>query len=171
MCAGTALAVVGCTKVTDGTVTANQSEAPSYRTSVSSSRSAAAVTSSEREASRQAAATTEAVHTACETLSTSSADAVKNVNAYVDAANTGGDTAATIGPARDSLNTSADQVAADTTDTLPQTIKDALNGWVAAARDAAVVLAGEPTAEAFNAAVTKVNEARTNALNLCDAAY
>ena len=54
---------------------------------------------------------------------------------------------------------------------MAQTIKDALNGWVAAARDAAGVLAGEPTAEAFNAAVTKVNEARTNALNLCDAAY
>ncbi len=169
--AAVAIGVVGCTTSTDGAASVDKNDVPAYRTSVSVSRSAASVTSSVREAERQATLTTEAVHTVCETLSTSSADAVKTVNAYVDAANTGGDLVATAAPAKDALNGSADQVAADISDTLPQPLRDALNSWVDASRAAAGVLAVSGPAADFNAAVDRVNNTRSQALDLCDASY
>ncbi len=165
------IGVVGCTAVTAGTASVDTEDVPAYRTSVAASRSSAEATSSARESERQASSTTQAVHTVCETLSTSSADAVKTVNAYVEAVNSGGNIAGTAGPAKESLNGSADQVAAEINDTLPPPLKDALNAWVDASRAAGGVLAeGGPPAQ-FNAAISEVNATRENALNLCDASY
>ena len=82
-----AMIVVGCSTVTEGTPTVNGRDAPAYRTSVSASLAESAASSSARESERQASLTTEAVHTACEALSTSSADAIDAVNAYVEAFN------------------------------------------------------------------------------------
>ena len=119
-----------CTTVTGGSAKVDRADAPAYRTSMSSSVAESAATSSMRESERQESLTTEAIHTACETLSTSSADAVDNVNAYVDAVNGEGDPVATEGAAADALNHSADLVAADVNDAVPQDIRDALSAWV-----------------------------------------
>ena len=77
--------VVACTTVTGGSGRVDGAEAPAYRSSVAVSVSESAATSSMKESERQATLTTEAIHTACETLSTTSADAVDTVNVYVDA--------------------------------------------------------------------------------------
>ena len=71
--------------MTSGSGTVDAADAPAYRASVSASVAESAASSSARESERQASLTTEAIHTACEALSTSSADAVDTVNAYVDA--------------------------------------------------------------------------------------
>ncbi len=75
---------------------------------MSSSAAASAATSSMRESERQQSVTIEAIHTACETLSTSSADAIDTVNTFVEVVNGEGDPVATKGPAADSLHHSAD---------------------------------------------------------------
>ena len=85
------MAVIGCSSVTDGTATVDASEAPAYRTSVSESLSASAATSSARESERQESLIVEAVHTACEAMSTTSADAIDTLNVYVDSMNAGSD--------------------------------------------------------------------------------
>ena len=96
--AGGRMGVLGaCTTVTGGSGKVDTADAPAYRTSMSSSVAESAASSSMRESERQQSLTTEAIHTACETLSTSSADAVDNVNAYVDAVNGKGDPVATEG--------------------------------------------------------------------------
>lgn len=91
------MAAIGCSSITDGTPTVDASDAPAYRTSVSESLSASAATSSARESERQGSLTVEAVHTACETMSTTSADAIDALNVYVDSMNAGGDGIATEG--------------------------------------------------------------------------
>ena len=101
--------------------------------SVSVSESAAS--SSARESQRQASLTTQAMHDTCETLSTTSADAIDLVNAYVDAFNEGGtNVTATEGPAIDALNQSADAVAASVTAVIPEEMRDAFDAWVDGAR-------------------------------------
>jgi hypothetical protein len=50
-------------------------------------------------------------------------------------------------------------------------LRDALNAWVDAARGLAAAIAGNFGPEEFNAAITKLNDTKTAALNLCDAAY
>jgi enamine deaminase RidA (YjgF/YER057c/UK114 family) len=171
LAAAGALGVVGCTAFTGGQATVDAADVPEYRSSVSASRSAASVTSSRREAERQASLTTQAVRTVCETMSTSSAQAVKTVNAYVDAVNTGGDIVGTLGPARDALNDSADQVSAEINQALPPELRDALTAWVDASRAAGGVLARQGSADEFNTEVDRVNSARTRALDLCDRVY
>lgn len=169
--AGVLIAVLGCSNVTGGNATVDASQAPAYRTSVSESLSASVATSSARESQRQESLTVEAIHAACETMSTSSAEAIDSLNVYVDSMNAGSDGLATEGPAAESLNRSADLVLADINDTLPPEIRDALNAWVDAARaTATAVLARVPAGE-FNDAVTRLNDSRSNALNLCDASY
>lgn len=160
-----------CTTVTGGSAAVDAADAPAYRTSMSSSVAESAATSSMRESDRQQTLTTEAIHTACETLSTSSADAVDTVNAYVDAANGKGDPAAAGGPAADALNHSADLVAADINGTVPQDIRDALTAWSDAARGAAAAVTGHLPPDQFNAAVDRLNDSRSHALDLCDATY
>lgn len=165
------MAAIGCSSVTGGNATVDAEDAPAYRTSVSESMSASAATSSARESERQESLTVEAVHTACETMSTSSAEGIDALNVYVDSMNAGSDGSATEGAAAEALNRSADLVLADISETLPQDIRDSLNAWVDAARATATAVLARATASEFNDAVTRLNDSRSAALNLCDEAY
>jgi hypothetical protein len=170
--AATAMVIVGCNSVTSGSPTVNRADAPVYRASVSASIAESAESSSSRESERQASLSTQAIHTSCEALSSSSVDAVTAVNNYVDAFNRNADDAATKAPpAIDALNHSADLVARSVSDTLAPDLRDALNAWVDAARGLATAIAGNYGPDDFNAAITKLNDTKTTALNLCDAAY
>ena len=88
-----------------------------------------AASSSAMETERQLSSTTVAVHSACETMSTSSADAVDALNSFVASINTGADPTVTEGPAGAALNNSADLVATSINSTLPQAMQDAFNAW------------------------------------------
>jgi hypothetical protein len=170
--AAVALAAAGCTSVTGGDAAANSAEAPAYRTSVSLSSSQSASASSSRESERQAAMTTRAVHDTCETLSTTSADAIDAVNDYVKAYND--DSAqidATFGPAVDALNQSAEAVQASITDIVPDEMKDVFYKWIDGAISTAEAISSRAAAAEFNKAVDDLNQARTDALRLCDATY
>jgi hypothetical protein len=170
--AASLLVVVGCTSVTGGTAVVDAKQAPAYRSSVAESVSASAATSSARESKRQESLTTQAVHSSCDALSTSSVDAITAVNAYVGAFNAGGgDVAAKEGPAIDALNKSADLVGSSLSSALSSQLRDALTAWVNAARGVAGAIKGHYSPADFNAAINKLNDAKTNALNLCDAAY
>lgn len=170
--AASAMVIVGCSSVTEGSPEVDKADAPVYRASVSASLAESAESSSSRESERQASLTKEAVHTSCEALSTSSVDAITAVNDFVDAYNnTGTDAGGKAGPAVDALNHSADVVARSVSDPLSQELKDAMSGWVDAARGVATAIAGNYGPDEFNAAVTKLNDSKTTALNLCDAAY
>jgi hypothetical protein len=166
------MTVVGCTTVSDGTATVNAGDAPAYRTSVSVSLSESAASSSARESERQASETTKAMHDTCETLSTTSADAIDAVNTYVDAFNKGaGNVDAAEGPAVDALNQSADAVEGSLTDTIPPELKDALTKWIDGARATAKAITGKAPAGEFNQTIGDLNDTRSNALSLCDATY
>lgn len=116
--------------------------------------------------------TQKAVHTSCESLSTSSVDAIAAVNAYVDAFNqSAADADSKARPAIDALNSSADQVARKMSGSLPPELKDALNAWVDSARALAGAIERKAGSEEFNIAISRLNETKNTALNLCDAAY
>ena len=164
--------VVGCTSVTDGDAAVAEGEAPLYRASVSASFEESAASSSARESERQESLTTAAVRSSCEVMSSSSADAIGAVNTYVDAVNTNpADVDRTAGPAVDALNQSADLVAGTISDRLVPEIRDSLRGWVDAARGVATAIAGKYGPDEFNAAITRLNDSKTAALDRCDAAY
>ena len=170
--AAMAMIVVGCTSVTAGDAEVAAGEAPLYRASVTASREEAAASSSARESQRQASLTAEAVRTSCEAMSSSSAEAVASVNKYVDAMNDSpADVARTAGPAVDALNHRADLVAGSLSDPLTSELRDALNAWVDAARGVATAIAGNYGVDDFNTAIQVLNEAKTTALDRCDAAY
>jgi len=170
--AAMAMIIVGCSSVTSGTPTVDRADAPVYRASVSASIEESAASSSSRESERQESLTTQAIHTSCEALSTSSVDAVTAVNNYVDAFNqNAADVSAKAAPAIDALNHSADLVARSVSDPLAPDLRDALNAWVDAARGVATAIAGNYGPDEFNTAITKLNDTKTTALNLCDAAY
>jgi hypothetical protein len=170
--AGGAMIIVGCTSVTQGSAEIDRADAPMYRASVSASSEESAASSSSRESERQASLTTQAIHSSCEALSSSSVDAITAVNNYVAAFNRNApDAAAKAPPAIDALNHSADLVARSVSDTLAPDLRDALNAWVDASRGLATAIAGNYGADDFNAAITKLNDTKTTALNLCDAAY
>ncbi|MDV3135402.1 hypothetical protein [Mycobacterium sp. 29Ha] len=170
--ASAAMIIVACSSVTQGAASVDTADAPVYRASVSASIAESAASSSARESERQASLTQEAVHTSCESLSTSSVDAITAVNAYVDAFNqSAADAEAKARPAIDALNHSADLVARSMSEELPPDLKDSMNTWVDAARGVAVAIEGNYGPEEFNAAITKLNDAKTTALNRCDAAY
>ncbi|MCW2689713.1 MAG: hypothetical protein JWR37_4603 [Mycobacterium sp.] len=167
-----AMVVVGCTTVTDGIPRVDAKEAPTYRASMSASVEASAATSSQRESQRQQSLTTQAIHTSCEALSSSSADAIDKVNDYVTAYNqNSGDVQSKVGPAVDALHRSADQVAGSMTDPVSSEIKDAMNAWIDAARAVATAISSGASTEEFNTAITKLNDSRSTALGLCDATY
>jgi hypothetical protein len=116
--------------------------------------------------------TLQAVHSSCEALSSSSVDAITAVNDYVKAFNdNSSDAEAKKGPAADALNHSADSVAQSISDPLSQELKDAMNGWVDAARGVATAISGNYGPDEFNSAVSKLNDVKSHALDLCDAAY
>lgn len=166
------MGAVGCTTVTEGDAAANSGEAPAYRTSVSLSSSQSAASSSARESERQASMTTRAVHETCETLSTTSADAIDAVNAFVKAYNEDSpDAAATEGPAVDALNQSAEAVEGSISDIVPEPIKDAFQAWIDGARATAEAITSKAPVAEFNKAVDTLNNARSDALRLCDATY
>jgi len=170
--AATAMIIVGCTSVTQGSPKVDKADAPVYRASVSASIEESEESSRTRESERQASLTTQAVHSACEALSSSSVDAVTAVNNYVDAFNkNSADVAAKAGPAIDALNHSADLVARSVSDALTAQLRDSLNAWVDAARGVATAIAGNYGPDEFNAAITKLNDTKTAALDLCDRAY
>jgi hypothetical protein len=170
--AAMAMIVVGCNSVTSGSPTVDRADAPVYRASVSASIEESAASSSTRESERQASLTTQAIHSSCEALSSSSVDAITAVNNYVQAFNqTAADVPAKAAPAIDALNHSADLVAGNVSDTLSPNLRDALNAWVDAARGLATAIAGNYGTDEFNAAISKLNDTKTTALNLCDAAY
>ena len=167
-----ALGVAGCTTVTGGDAAVNSSDAPAYRTSMSLSSSQSAASSSARESERQASLTTQAVHTACATLATTSADAIDAVNAYVGAFNQeGGDITTTEGPAVDGLEQSAEAVGGSINDIVPQDLKDAFTAWVDGARQTSDAITKHVGPGDFNQIIRDLNDARENALRLCDATY
>jgi hypothetical protein len=170
--AALAMIVVGCNSVTQGSATIDRADAPVYRASVSASADESSSSSSARESERQASTSKEAVHTACEALSSSSVDAIDAVNKYVDAYNKNpADIGATAGPAIDSLNHTADLVTRSLSEPLSPDLKGALIGWADAARALAAAIAGNAGMDDFNAAIGKLNDSKTLALDLCDAAY
>ena len=75
------------------------------------------------------------------------------------------------GPAIDSLNRSADLVGRSMSDELAPELRDALTAWVDAARAVATAISRNVGPDEFNAAVTKLNDSKTDALTLCDASY
>lgn len=170
--AAVAMGAAGCTSVTGGAPKVDAADAPAYRTSVSLSSSAAAASSSARESERQAALTTQAVQATCETLSTTSADAIDAVNAYVDAYNgEGGDVTATEGPAVDALNQSADAVDTSISDVTPAELADAFFAWIEGAYAAAEAISNQAPPAEFNEIIQQLNDARSTALSLCDEMY
>jgi hypothetical protein len=170
--AAVAMVIVGCTSVTQGTAGIDRADAPVYRASVSASIAESAASSSSQESARQASSSTQAIHSSCEALTTSSVDAVTAVNTYVDAFNQhAADAAAKSGPAIDALNRSADTVARSLSDPLAPALRDALNAWVDAARGVATAIAGNYGPDQFNAAITKLNDTKATALNMCERAY
>lgn len=167
-----AIGTAGCTAVTGGDATVNASDAPVYRTSVSVSSSQSVASSSARESERQASLTTQAVHTTCETLATTSADAIDAVNAYVTAFNReGGDMASTEGPAVDALEQSAEAVDGSITDIVPMDLRDAFTAWVDNAHETADAITKHAAPGQFNQIIGALNDARSKALRLCDATY
>ncbi len=170
--AAAALALAGCTSVTGGQGTVDAADAPAYRTSMSVSSSQSSASSSARESERQASMTTQAMHSSCETLSTTSADAIDAVNAYVDAYNgDGGDVPSTEGPAVDALDQSALAVEDSITDVIPAELRDAFFGWIEGANAAADAIANEASPSEFNSVIENLNNARSEALQLCDETY
>lgn len=170
--AALAIVVVGCTSVTDGDAAVADGEAPLYRASVTASVEESAASSSARESERQTSLSVEAVHTSCEAMSSSSAEAVGALNTYVDAFNRNpAEVARTAGPAVDALNHSADLVAGSISDPLAPELRDALNSWVDAARGVATAIAGNYPTDDFNTAIALLNDSKTTALDRCDAAY
>lgn len=166
------MVVVGCSSVIEGAPTANSGDVPAYRASVSSSLEASAASSSARESQRQASSTTQAIHTVCDDLASSSVDAITAVNAYVDATNNSvSDIGATAGPAADALNHSADTVAAGIVDALPPELRDALNAYVDAARGVATAVAENHGVSQFNSAIDRLNSTKDDAIQRCDALY
>jgi hypothetical protein len=167
-----AMVIVGCTTITQGSAEIDRADAPVYRASVSASAVESAESSSSRESERRSSLTIQAVHSSCEALSSSSVDAITAVNNYVEAFNkSAADATAKAAPAIDALNHSADVVAGSVSDTLAPNLRDALNAWVDAARGLATAIKGNYGPDEFNAAISKLNDAKTTALNLCDAAY
>ncbi|WP_197374775.1 hypothetical protein [Mycolicibacterium baixiangningiae] len=170
--AAAAMIIVGCTSVTSGSGQVDREAAPVYRASVSASIEESIAQSSARESKRQESLTTAAIHTSCEDLSSSSVDAINAVNAYVDAVNEStAEVAVRAGPAVDSLNISANLVSSGISDVLSPELRDALNAWVGAARDVAGTIIRDAGPDEFNAAVTRLNDSREVALELCDASY
>jgi hypothetical protein len=170
--AGLVMLAVGCQSVTQGGARVDAADPPVYRASVSASSEEAAASSSARESERQSSVSTEAVHTACEALSSTSVDAIAALNGYVGAYNdNAADVVAKAGPAIDAMNRSADLVAGSISDPLAPELKAALTGWVDAARAIAAAVASDAGMDDFNAAVGRLNDSQTAALGLCDAAY
>lgn len=162
-----AIGIVGCTTITDGTASPDTRVAPAYRQSVSASISASSATSSKRESQRQQSLTTRAVRTSCDSLATTSRDAIDKVNAFVRAYNAGGSTGPAEGPAIEALNNSASTVSNSFSDALSQNLKDAFNAYIAATHGVANAIGSHASTDEFNRRVDELNATKTKALKLC----
>lgn len=165
------MGIVGCTTVTNGTATPDTKVAPAYRQSVSSSVSASIATSSVRESQRQQSLTTKAVRSSCDSLATTSKEAIDKVNAYVGAFNGGRGTGPFEGPAIDALNNSASTVGNNFNDALSAQLKDAFNAYIDAARGVANAIGTHAGTGEFNRRVDQLNDTKTKALKLCLASF
>jgi hypothetical protein len=165
------MGVVGCTTVTNGTAGPDTKAAPAYRQSVSASVSASVATSSVRESQRQQSLTTKAVRTACDSLATTSKEAIDKVNVFVGAFNAGRGTGPTEGPAIDALNNSASTVSNSFNDALSSQLKDAFNAYVDSAHDVANAIGTHAGTAEFNRRVDRLNKTKTAALKLCLASF
>jgi len=161
------IGIVGCTTVTNGTATPDTRVAPAYRQSVSASVSASMATSSVRESQRQQSLTTKVVRTSCDSLATTSKEAIDKVNAFVGAYNAGRNTGPAEGPAIDALNNSASTVSSSSSDALSQQLKDAFNAYVDAAHGVANAIGTHASTSEFNRRVDQLNDTKTKALKLC----
>jgi hypothetical protein len=161
------MGIVGCTTITEGTATVDTEVAPAYRASVSASVSASSATSRIRESQRQQSLTTRAVRAACESLATTSKNAIDKVNEFVAAFNQGRDTAPTEGPAIDALNNSADAVAGSISDPLSSELRGALTAYVDASRAVANAIGTHAGTAEFNRRVDQLNDTKTKAVRLC----
>lgn len=170
--AAVAMIVVGCEAVTQGDATIDRADAPMYRASVSASIENSQLSSSSKESERLITLSREALHTACDALSSTSVDAIDAVNAYVRAHNAQtADAASKAGPAIDALNKTADQVAANSGGALSQELSGALNDYVAAARAVSAAIASNAGVDEFNGVTNRMNDAKRVALQKCDAGY
>ncbi len=165
------IGIVGCTTVTNGTAAPDTKVAPAYRQSVSASVSASSATSRIRESQRQQSLTTRAVRTSCDSLATSSKDAIDKVNTFVAAFNAGRNTGPTEGPAIEALNDSANTVSNSFSDALSQQLKDAFNAYIEAARGVANAIGTHAPTGEFNRRVDQLNDSKTKALKLCLASF
>lgn len=166
------MVIVGCTTVTRGSGHVDAAQAPIYRASVTASIEQSAASSSARESERQASVTKQAIRSSCEGLSSSSVDAITAVNAYVDAFNQHtSDVSSKSKPAIDALNRTADIVNGSLSDALAPDLRGALTTWVDAAHGLAGAISNDYGASQFNDAINRLNDSRSNALKLCDAAY
>ena len=105
-------------------------------------------------------------------MSSTSADAIDAVNAYVSAFNEeGGDVTDTEGPAVDGLNQSAEAVNGSISDVMPPELQDAFTAWVNGAQSAADAISNQAAPNEFNQIIGDLNDARSTALSLCDATY
>lgn len=165
--AAVAMGIVGCTSIIDGTASVDSTAAATYRTSVSKSLSASAVTSSSKESQRQQSLTTQAISGACGTFRTTSEDAVTATNNWVDAYNKGGDTSGTAGPAVDALNHSADAVAGAINDAMPQPLRDTFNSYVGAARSVADAISTHAAISVYNSRKDQLNQIKGQGIEQC----
>ncbi len=162
---GATAVVAGCTSVTGGDVAVDAVDAPAYRTSIAASSSQAAASSSAR-------MTTAALRSSCETLTATSADAIDAVNAYVSAFNEeGGDLETTEGPAVDALYRSAAEVDDAISDVMGPELSTAFAAWADGAYAAAEAIGAQVEPAEFNEIIGELNNARSEALDLCDATY
>ncbi|UGT93202.1 hypothetical protein [Mycobacterium ostraviense] len=165
------MAILGCTSVTEGTATPDTKVAPAYRSSVSVSVSASSATSSIRESQRQQSLTTKAIRSSCDTLATTSKDAIDKVNAFVAAFNAGRSTGPTEGPAIEALNNSASSVTGSLSDALSRQMRDALNAYADAALAVANAIGTHAPTGEFNRRVDQLNDTKTKALKMCMASF
>ena len=167
----TLMVVAGCTKITDGMASPDTKVAPAYRSSVSASVSASIATSSIHESQRQQSLTTKAIRTSCDTLATSSSNAIDKVNVFVKTYNQGHSTGPTEGPAIDALNDSASTVSGALNDAMSSDLRDAFNAYVDAAHGVANAIGTHAPTGEFNKRVDQLNDTKTKALKLCLASF
>jgi hypothetical protein len=154
--AASAMIVVGCAKVTDGSSTVDTPQAAAYRTSVSVSSVSAA-----------SSASIAAVAGACQPFGDAIDTVLTDVNAYVSAVNNGSADSATTQAAVDALNHSADAVSQASTAGVSSDLKNALSSWVDAARALAGAIGSNAATDPFNDAVNKLNAAKSTIQTLC----
>ena len=166
------MVVAGCTKITDGMASPDTKVAPAYRSSVSVSVSESIATSSIHESQRQQSLTTQGdSHGTCDTLATSSSNAIDKVNVFVKTYNQGHSTGPTEAPAIDALNDSASTVGGALNDVMSSELRDAFNAYVDAAHGVANAIGTHAPTGEFNKRVDQLNDTKTKALKLCLASF